>query len=263
MKAVCLHDKQEIEAYFRRNMPIHLLEVGDLDNFFWPYTTWYALKDGAAIQALVLMYTGGGLPTLLALTDDLPAMRFLLQSLLYLLPRRFYAHLSGDLASVFSGEYRADSRGTHYKMSLVDPSKLEGVDTSEVIPLGTQDIDDLRALYSASYPGNWFEPRMLETGFYYGVRRDGALVSVAGIHVYSPLYKIGVLGNVTTHPAFRGQRLATATCARLCQELLKTVQHVGLNVKADNISAIRTYERLGFEVVGEYGEFDACMIEWK
>jgi predicted GNAT family acetyltransferase len=125
------------------------------------------------------------------------------------------------------------------------------------------DIDHLRALYEASYPGNWFEPRMLETGFYYGVRHDGALVSVAGIHVYSPRYKIGVLGNVTTHPAFRGQRLATSTCAKLCRELLKTVEHIGLNVKADNVSAIRTYERLGFEVVGEYGEFDACMIEWK
>lgn len=263
MKAVCLHDKQEIETYFRRNMSIHLLEVGDLDDFFWPYTTWYARKDAGEIQALVLVYTGGALPTLLALTDELPAMRVLLQSLLYLLPRRFYAHLSSDLASVFSSEYQVESRGAHYKMSLVDPSQLEGVDTAEVIQLGMRDIDDLRALYAASYPGNWFEPRMLETGFYYGVRRDGEMVSVAGIHVYSPLYQIGVLGNVTTHPAFRGQRLATATCAKLCQELLKTARHVGLNVMADNVSAIRTYERLGFEVVGEYGEFDACIVEWK
>ena len=33
-------------------------------------------------------------------------------------------------------------------------------------------------------------------------------------------------------------------------------KNIGLNVKADNTSAIRCYERLGFEVVGSYGEFE-------
>jgi predicted GNAT family acetyltransferase len=80
------------------------------------------------------------------------------------------------------------------------------------------------------------------------------LVSVAGVHVYSPRYKVGVVGNVTTHPAYRGKGLGTAVCARLCRELLKTVEHIGLNVKADNASAIASYKRLGFEVVGEYEE---------
>jgi len=80
------------------------------------------------------------------------------------------------------------------------------------------------------------------------------LVSVAGVHVYSPRYRVGVVGNVTTHPAYRGKGLGTAVCARLCKELLQTVDHIGLNVKADNIPAIASYKRLGFEVVGEYEE---------
>jgi len=65
---------------------------------------------------------------------------------------------------------------------------------------------------------------------------------------------VGVVGNVTTHPAYRGKGLGTAVCARLCLELLRTVEHIGLNVKADNAPAIASYKRLGFEVVGEYEE---------
>jgi ribosomal protein S18 acetylase RimI-like enzyme len=41
----------------------------------------------------------------------------------------------------------------------------------------------------------------------------------------------------------------------LCQSLLEKVEHVGLNVKADNDAAIACYRKLGFEVVAPYGEF--------
>ena len=254
MKAVCLHDKGTIEQFLRRNTWLHLYELGDLDDFFWQYTTWYAFKDAEEIQELVLLYTGLELPTLLGITEGLATMRDLLQSLMPLLPRRFYAHFSGDLASVFAHDYRIESHGLHYKMALMDTSRLEKVDSSGVVPLTVADVDDLQTLYRISYPENWFDPRMLETGHYYGIRRDAKLVSVAGVHVYSPQYKIGVLGNVTTHPDCRGQRLGSAVCAKLCKVLLETVDHVGLNVRADNASAIACYKRLGFEIIGEYDE---------
>ncbi|MFL5704574.1 MAG: GNAT family N-acetyltransferase [Ktedonobacteraceae bacterium] len=118
------------------------------------------------------------------------------------------------------------------------------------------DLDELETFYADSYPGNWFDPRMLETGCYYGLRRNKQLASVAGIHVYSPRYKVAVLGNVTTHPDYRGQGLATAVCAKLCQALLRTVDYVGLNVKTDNLSAIKCYERLGFAPIATYEEFE-------
>jgi ribosomal protein S18 acetylase RimI-like enzyme len=44
----------------------------------------------------------------------------------------------------------------------------------------------------------------------------------------------------------------------LCQELLRAgIEHVGLNVKADNRSAIACYENLGFQRVADYGEYSA------
>lgn len=257
MSVVLLHDKDEIESFLRHNTPLHLYELGDLDDFFWPQTAWYALKEGGQVQSLVLLYQGLQAPTLLAIAgnaDGLDATRRLLTALLAHLPSRFYAHLSGDLACVFDGSYTMEPHGPHYKMALNDSSCLEGADTSQVITLTSNDTQALNELYRISYPGNWFEPRMLETGHYYGIWREGMLVSVAGVHVYSPRYQVGVLGNVTTHPDFRGQGLGKAVCAKLCIELLKTVKDVGLNVKADNASAIAAYRRLGFEVIGEYQE---------
>lgn len=256
MATVCLHDKQLIEAILRGNTYLHLYEIGDLDDFFWQYTTWYALKEQQRITLVALLYSGVGLPVLLGITEE-PGdkMRALLSSMNHLLPRRFYAHLSEGIASVFAHDYQIESHGIHYKMALLDKAPLDTVDDAGVVPLTVADLPDLEALYRASYPGNSFDPRMLETGRYYGMRDGRTIVSVAGIHVYSPRYRVAVVGNVTTRPDFRGQGLGTAVCARLCKELLREVDHVGLNVKADNASAIASYVRLGFERIATYEEF--------
>src|ERR1700737_1252022 len=146
MHVVSLHDKSEIEQYLRQNALIHLYELGDLDDFFWQNTTWYALKEAEQIQSLLLLYSAINPPVLLAISENLPSMNNLLQSSLHLLPPRFYAHLSGDLSTLLATHYRVDSHGLHYKMALVDTSRLETVDTSEVIPLAETDLDELQTL---------------------------------------------------------------------------------------------------------------------
>src|SRR5947209_18715802 len=98
MKVVSLHSQQEIAAFLRRNPFLHLYALGDLDDFFWPYTIWYALKDQQQIRQVALLYFGTSLPTLLGLTEEpTDQTRKLLQSILHLLPARLYTHLSGDL----------------------------------------------------------------------------------------------------------------------------------------------------------------------
>jgi predicted GNAT family acetyltransferase len=104
---------------------------------------------------------------------------------------------------------------------------------------------------------------MLQTGFYFGVRRGADLVSVAGVHVYSPQYRVAALGNITTRPDVRGRGLAAVATARLCRELLRSgIEHVGLNVKADNEGAVHCYEKLGFEAVAGYGEYTLEVRGW-
>jgi GNAT superfamily N-acetyltransferase len=260
VELVSLHSKEQIEKVLRRNVFLHIYGIGDLDDFFWPRTVWYGLADGVEVREIILLYTAFRPPVMLALSEKPALMSELLHHSLSLLPKRIYAHLSLGLRSALIEDYNIQSHGVYLKMALADPTRLQAVDTSTVVPLSPPDLPDLQELYCASYPANSFDPRMLETNLYFGVRRDNQLVCVAGLHVYSPKYRVAALGNVTTHPDFRGQGLATAACAKLCLRLLETTDHIGLNVKADNSSAIKAYQRLGFEPVATYEE---CSLELK
>ena len=96
---------------------------------------------------------------------------------------------------------------------------------------------------------------MLETGRYVGIRRDGELACVAGIHVWSPTWGVAALGNVATLPALRGpvSRLRRARgCAACCSTTGST--SISLNVRSDNAAAIRAYEKLGFAHAADYVE---------
>jgi predicted GNAT family acetyltransferase len=142
-------------------------------------------------------------------------------------------------------------------MALKNRALLKDIDISKAILLSREDLSNIVNLYKKSYPGNWFEPRMLDTQQYYGIKEQNDLVSIAGVHVYSPEYKVAALGNITTHPDFRGKGLGKVVTAKLCQSLMKQVEHIGLNVKTDNLPAISCYKKLGFEVIGSYEEYMA------
>lgn len=254
-----VHDRDELAALLRRDPALYAYQLGDLDDFFWPYTSWYALGD-----AVALLYHGGPLPTLLAFgptgaTGDPGAagpdgpQNALLGDLRRLLPPRFHAHLSPGLDTALAPDFHATPAVPHHKLALTAAERLDGVAAAGTV-LTDADLPALTRLYAVAYPGNWFDRRMLATGQYIGVRRDGDLVAVAGVHVWSPTYRVAALGNVTTHPAHRGRGLATAAVAGLCRRLLTTVDHISLNVHAGNASAIGVYTRLGFTPVARYGE---------
>ncbi len=257
MKIECPRNKNEIEAYLRKNVPLHIYSIGDLDDFFWQDTQWHALYADNEIQALALLSTGQTIPTLQVLSDQACPMRKLLRSISQILPGRFHAHFSHGVGEALKEHYQIESRERHFKMVL-NNNRLPGtVDCSCVVRLTENDIGQMLRLYDEAYPGNWFDPRMLQTKQYFGIKIDNELVSAAGIHVYSQKYRVAALGNITTHPDYRGRGFALSVTARLCQSLLENVDYIGLNVKADNTAAIALYEKLGFERITPYYE---CMI---
>ena len=256
--SIFLHDRTPIEAFLRQNPALNIYELGDLDPFFWPYTSWIAAQKNGQVTALILLYSGGDPPVVLAMAEpDAGAVRALLVESLPVLPRRFYAHFSPGVAESLAGQYPLAPHGAYIKMALAHPECLDGIQTEDVSRLSAADLPALERLYAEAYPGNWFDPRMLETGCYYGIRseRRDAIISVAGVHVYSRQYSVAAVGSITTHPAYRGQGLGTRVTARLCQQLRQQVQIIGLNVRADNGPALACYHRLGFERIADYEEW--------
>jgi len=254
MSVIHLYDKNRIEAFLRKNVYLHIYSIGDLDDFFWPDTTWYGWEKAGEIQAVALLYTASDDPTLLALSEQQDVMWELVQSIFHILPKRFYAHLSPAVAEALEQQCQTKTNGKHYKMGLKDKTLLHDIDCSQIIRLAENDLDEMLNLYEESYPGNWFNSRMLQTRQYFGLRLKNRLVSIAGVHVYSEKYKVAALGNIVTHPDYRGKGFGTAVMAGLCQSLSEHVDNIGLNVKADNAAAIALYEKLGFEIIDTYFE---------
>ncbi len=254
-RVITLHDRRRLAAWLRRDIPLHLYSLGDLDPFFWPYTVWYGLESAGRLEAVCLLYTRPALPVLLALGDRPEPLRTLLQGLIGLLPLRCYAHLSPGVETALEPAYQLVSHGVHDKMMLETPAAFQEVDVAHTRRLTPADESMLQALYALSYPDNAFDAWMLATGHYYGRFLDGQLRAAAGVHVYSRRYGVAALGNITVHPDYRGRGHARAVTARLCQALHPTTPHIGLNVKADNVAAQAVYTRLGFRRIARYQEF--------
>jgi len=255
MKISKIREKTKIFQFLQKEKYLHLYSIGDLDDFFWPYTTWYGMESSGGIDSVMMLYHGQTPPTLLALSSDIGPAGQLLSAVMDILPDHFFAHLSPGLEKPFELNFQLLSHGLHYKMALIDHANVFDVDCTEVKQFGEREIDEIRELYESSYPGNWFDPRMLDTGKYFGIREDGQLVSLAGVHVYSKSYQVAALGNITTRPSHRNRGYASKAAAKLCQTLLVEKLLVGLNVAAENLPAIECYRKLGFQIIANYNEY--------
>jgi ribosomal protein S18 acetylase RimI-like enzyme len=250
-----LTEKGPIEAFLRRDPFLHLYALGDLDEPHWPHTTWYGRTDGGELRAVVLVYTGLSVPTVLALGRPGDGhLAVLLGSVLDRLPVRFYAHLGPGMERVLGSACELEPFGPHRKMALTDPDKLGRIGPPDAAPLSEADVPDLLGLYEQSSSEIRFEPAMLRAGPFLGIRRAGRLVSAGGVHVFSRRYRVAALGSICTHPDFRGQGLASSVTAGLCRALLPHADHIGLNVQAANEPAVRCYEKVGFRPVADYTE---------
>ena len=245
-------DKQRLLDHFKKDPVLFAYHIGDLDEFFFPHCQFPSIYSSTArIEDTVLIYTGGKVPVVVAF--GLTA-RFegLLREVREFFPVPFYGHFQTSLRPVLSETFKEKSLGTlcRMKIGMFKPAAV----TSEIIRLGHEHEKELEMFYNAAYPDTYFTTRMLETGKYFGIRDGKNLVAVTGVHVYSKEYKVAALGNIATHPKYRGKGLATQVTGHLCQELVDEGLMVCLNVKKDNLPAIACYERLGFEKAFEYEE---------
>ncbi len=160
-----LHDRLELEGFLRRNTFLNIYAIGDLDDFFWPCTCWFGHRSEGKIDSVALLYTGMVLPTLIVMSEDISPERGLLASIAHLLPDPVYCHFSPGLETVLENSHELEIHGKFHRMALLDSKALFKADCPEVVQLKVNDQKELLDFYRTSYPENWFDPRMLETGW--------------------------------------------------------------------------------------------------
>ncbi|WP_221359086.1 GNAT family N-acetyltransferase [Streptomyces beigongshangae] len=115
----------------------------------------------------------------------------------------------------------------------------------EAVPLGPADVPEMLDLVGRTRPGP-FLPRTVELGTYLGIRRDGVLVAMAGERLHPPGWT--EISAVCTDPAFRGEGLATRLTLAVADGIRARGETPFLHTGADNATAVRLYESLGFRL---------------
>ncbi|MFI5565420.1 GNAT family N-acetyltransferase [Amycolatopsis japonica] len=128
---------------------------------------------------------------------------------------------------------------------LVDVA-LEAAEDPEAVVLGPDDVPEMLDLVERTKPGP-FRKRTIELGTYLGIRRDGELIAMAGERMRPPGWT--EISAVCTDPAYRGQGLATRLIRAVAAGIRARGEHPMMHAAATNISAIRLYESIGFEVI--------------
>lgn len=118
---------------------------------------------------------------------------------------------------------------------------------SEVRRLLGRDARALNLLYATEGAPTGYGPEHLERAVYFGAFQAGRLAAAAGTHVVAPHSGVAVVGNVFTHPQFRGLGLAERVTSAVTAELLERgCATVALTVNPENTPAVRAYTRLGY-----------------
>ncbi|WP_239133540.1 GNAT family N-acetyltransferase [Rugosimonospora africana] len=120
---------------------------------------------------------------------------------------------------------------------------VEPASDPEAEVLGPADVPEILDLVARTEPGPYL-PRTIEMGRYLGIRRDGALIAMAGERMRPPGWT--EVSAVCTDPAYRGQGLAGRLIRAVAEGILARGETPFLHAAASNTNAVRLYEKLGF-----------------
>ena len=230
-----------LRGFLERDRILAAYAICDLDDREFARTRWGAAWSGGSIVAVVMEYSGTSPQPLFAMGREDGIAAVLRQ---VIKPRLAFIAALPQAVPAISGVYRLDG-GPQMVRMWTDRERFMRADDPGIERLVPSDATELNRLYQLGF-GAWLPPQAIADGVYYGLRVKGRLVAAAGTHVVSPQARLAVVGNVLTHTDFRGRGYATAVTGAVTAELLKSCDHVALNVRADNPPAISAYRHLGF-----------------
>ncbi len=234
-------DREACIRWLARDPIHHLMLLGDLYPPLISVSEIYVATDEGQIVGVGSLFRGFSTPSVI-ITEDNPTVQ---NALLTKMSRRLESEwitLSTCTSSSVLCQF-GNRIYSHIELQMllhepiptpVKPARL----------IQREEFNSLNQFYNEHRVEAW-TPLMFEMGPFYGVWHDGQLITAAGIHFVTPF--IAQIGNVFSHPRFRGQGYATAATAGVMNHLRGMgIQIISLFVVAENAPAIRIYERLGF-----------------
>jgi len=237
-----LESKAEIYAFLSEDRLYAAYAIGDLEPALFRHCDWHASTRNGKLTALCLCFKGlvPDRVFLMGASEDLaPLLHESLKA-----QTGYFACLP-EQTSVLREFYSLTRTEVMLRMVL-DPQEFAPCD-GPVHRLGARHVHQLQDLYRR-YGDVAFASYQLDQGVFYGVEQDGQLVATAGTHLVSRAYSLGIVGNVLTHPDYRGLGYASVCTSAVVEELLALCVDIVLNVGQTNGPAAKVYEGLGFHV---------------
>jgi ribosomal protein S18 acetylase RimI-like enzyme len=135
-------------------------------------------------------------------------------------------------------------------LRTIDAVQMTGINferepDADIVRLDSRDVPEMLALVERTKPGP-FLPRTIELGNYFGIRRNGALVAMAGERLHPPGWT--EISAVCTDAEFRGQGLGSRLMKAVGAGIAARGERPLLHAAGENTNAIRLYEDLGFSL---------------
>ena len=234
-------DRETLLRWLARHPIQNLMLLGDLYPPLIDVSEIYVATDNARIVGVGSLFRGFPIPSVVTAAGDPAVQKALLGRMCGRLETEWLSLSTPSLSSIFCQFGKEIHSHTERQMLLrkhipapVKPARF----------IQGSEFDSLDRFYNERQMEAW-TPLMFEMGPYYGVWHNGELVAAAGVHFVTPF--IAQIGNIVTHPQFRGRGFATAATMGVMRHLSRMgTEIISLFVVADNAPAIRIYERLGF-----------------
>jgi ribosomal protein S18 acetylase RimI-like enzyme len=253
-------DPQTIRAILETDRPWAVYALGDLAPEHRIHARWHMAYGGR--PALLLIYSAFHPPVLFAhgaAADLMPLLPEIADQ------REFYLSVRPEIAAALQAAgYQLSVEKRMWRM-LLDPRQYAPM-AHGAVSLHRADADALKQLYAdgetRGEAPDFFDADMLWHGVFFGIREGAELIAAAGTHVVAREEGVAAIGSVYTRRDRRGQGCARRTTAAVTAELLRQgLRTIALNVRQDNVTARRVYERLGFQLYCEFREAVARSAE--